>query len=109
MLGHGVIVARWCARAGLGPPQEVALTAMLVVQCLVLFFLAPFAALGYAVPRVLGEASTLMFGLLVVAVSRGRLATVVVTTALGVSLIGLLLEGWAPSPVTGTLMHVSAS
>jgi hypothetical protein len=62
--------------------REPALTAMLVVQCLMIFVAAPFAAAGYPGSRPVVELLLLVFGLLVVLVSTGPITTTIAALAI---------------------------
>ena len=61
--------------AGVKTRREAALTLMLVVQCAAIFIAAPLAARGIAAARYATETFMLLFGVLVIAITRGRAAT----------------------------------
>jgi hypothetical protein len=83
--------------------EDIALTAMLAVQCLALFVTAPLAALGYDVPRYLTRLLLLAFVLLVMLVSHGRLLTIIVIVAIGGDLSSAILNLVSPSSLTDLL------
>jgi len=98
------------ARRAVQPPltraQDIALTAMLVLQCLTLFVAAPFAALGYAVPRYSLDLLVLAFVSLVVMVSRQRTIAVIAIAGAACGLAGATGRLVDLSNSTTLLLHV---
>jgi hypothetical protein len=54
-MGIAVSVPTWRHRENVETLRDVALTAMLIVQCLALFVAAPFGALGHPTMRALAD------------------------------------------------------
>jgi len=92
--------------------QDIALSAMLILQCAMLFVAAPLAALGYAVPRHSVELLVFAYVSLVVMISRRRATAAI---AIAGSACGLASTTWglvdSPSALSflmdvGTLIGV---
>jgi hypothetical protein len=94
---HGVPsrLAAWRERF-----RDPGLTGLLVLQVVVLFLLGPIAASGFSLPISLLVGVLLAAVSLVVAVSRTRGAVAIATASLIAGLLGMLLRGWHPSPLT---------
>jgi hypothetical protein len=86
--------------------RDPALTAMLIVQCLLIFVGAPCAAAGYSGSDVALELLFLVFAFLIILVSRGRIATAIASLAMIATLAGAFLTLIAPSPSTRLLAHM---
>jgi hypothetical protein len=92
-------------RAKAAPPpltrkQDTALSAMLILQCAMLFVAAPLAALDYAVPRRSVELLVLAYVSLVVMIARRRTTAAV---AIGGSACGLASTTWGLVDSPGAL------
>ena len=77
--------------------RDPALTMILVVQCLIVFVVAPLAATGDRGSRVALEALFLVFGFLIVFVSRNAVTTAIAACAVVVSLSGVALSFLEPA------------
>lgn len=73
------------------PFREPALTAMLVVQCLMIFVVAPVAAAGYPGSRPVLELLLFVFGLLVLLVATGPITTAIAAFAIVATLLRVFL------------------
>ncbi len=88
--------------------REPALSALLAVQCLMIFVAAPFVAAGYYGSRIGAEAAGLAFAVLVILVSRNALAATIAVFASGFTFAGSLLNFLEPSTTTGILAHIGS-
>ncbi len=84
------------ARMGLTARQDLALTAMLLLQGALLFVVTPLAGLGLGVVRLLITLLVLAIALLVVLVARGRTAAFVAWCRAGSIALGAVLVVAAP-------------
>ena len=82
---------------GLTAGQDIALTAMLVLQGILLFIGTPLAALGVGSSRLIISLLLLVFALLVILIARGRTAALVAWSGAGCVAIGAVLVIAAPS------------
>ena len=88
--------------------RDPALTAMLCVQCLIIFVAGPFTAAGYPGARLVMDLTAAVFAVLVVLASRGRIATAIAAAALLLTLAGLAVNSLDPTPTTLILAHVGS-
>ena len=101
--------------AGLSPEgigftgrQDIALTAMLVLLCVLFFVATPLAGLGFGVSRLLISFLVLAFALLVILIARGRTASLVACFGAGCVAVGTGLLIAAPSsPPTVTVQSMN--
>ena len=77
--------------------RDPALTAMLIVQCFIIFLAGPFVAAGYYGSRLAMEVSGLAFALLVILVARSPVATVIAAAATFFTLAGSSLSFFLPA------------
>ena len=85
--------------------RDVALTAMLTVQCLALFVAAPFGALGHPAMRALADLLLVLYLLLVLMVSHDRVTRVVTVTVSGCGLVSGAVNLVLPSTSTTVMAH----
>ena len=83
--------------------RDPALTAMLIVQCLVIFVVAPCATVGYPGSGIALELLFLVFAFLIILVSQGRITTTIAACAMIATLVGSFLTLLAPSNSTKVL------
>ena len=95
-------------RARLARLQDVSLTAMLLVQCGVMFVAAPLTALGYVAARYTIDALVLAFVALVILISRGRTAALVAALGAGSAMAGAAAHLFDPSAPTVLITHIGA-
>ena len=76
-------ISIWRHRKDVETLRDVALTAMLTVQCLALFVAAPFRALGHPTMRAVADLLLVAYLLLVLMVSHDRVTRVVTVTVSG--------------------------
>jgi hypothetical protein len=88
--------------------RDPALTALLIVQCLLIFVMAPYASAGYPGSREAFEATVIAFGALVVFVSRGQLVTAIAAVAVALTLTASWLNAFLPSMPIQQLSHVGS-
>jgi hypothetical protein len=86
--------------------RDPALTIMLIVQCLLIFVVAPSATVGYPGSRAALELLFLVFAFLIILVSRGRITTSIAAFAMIATLVGVFLTLIAPSTATVLLAHI---
>lgn len=86
--------------------RDPALTALLVVQCLMIFVAAPFVAADYYGSRLAMELTGLAFAVLVVLASRSRTTTTIAISATAVTAAGSFLNLVAPSTLTMVVAHI---
>lgn len=86
--------------------RDRALTAMLIVECFVIFVAAPCVAAGYPGSRTALELGLFSFAFLIIVVSRGRITTTIAVIAMIAALTGTLLTIVAPSRSMMLLSHV---
>jgi hypothetical protein len=86
--------------------HDPSLTAMLVLQCLVMFVAGPLAALGYELAFAAIELLILAFVILVVAVSRSPIAALITVIGFGCSVVGTRLQIHHASVPSAMLSHV---
>lgn len=86
--------------------RDPALTALLIVQCLLIFVTAPFAAAGFKGSRIASEVVLIAFAVLVVLLSRGRITAATAVVAAILALSGSLLDWLTPSIATGMLARI---
>ena len=89
--------------------KDIALTAILVLQCVVMFVAAPLAALGYTGWRYTIDLLVLVFALLVIVIARGRTAACVGAVGAGCVLASTLVHIVNPSQATILLMHAAGA
>lgn len=77
--------------------RDQALTAMLIVQCLVTFIGVPCATAGYRGSRIAVEGLFIAFAVLIIRVARGPLATTVAILAMVLVALGALSTLFAPA------------
>lgn len=82
------------------------LTSMLCLQAFAIFVAVPLAALDYPIPHDAIEGLLLLFVLLVVLVSRGRVATVMAVIAIACGIAGMFLRIHAPSETMVWIGHL---
>jgi hypothetical protein len=83
--------------------REMALTIMLIVQCLIIFVAAPSATMGFSGSRVVLELLLFSFGFLVIVISRGLVATALATLAMVMSFLDTIYNLFA-SPTSFSLV-----
>ena len=88
--------------------RDVALTTLLVVQCVLLFLGAPLAVSGDAALLVAADALILVYGVLIVVIARGRIATVAAGVIVGGMLVASVFNVAFPSSLTRTLAHMGS-
>ncbi len=88
--------------------REPALTAILAVQCLTIFLVAPAAVIGVLGAHELLELLLLAFAFLVLLISRGPVATTIATVAIAGGLSGFTLQFLAPSRTALALGHAAS-
>jgi hypothetical protein len=86
--------------------RDRALTAMLIVQCLTIFIAVPAATTGYPGSRIVVELLLVVFGGLIIIVSRGLITTVVAALATIMSLLGVLVYLFEPIPFLEFLARI---
>lgn len=86
--------------------RDPALTAMLVIECLLIFVAAPCVSFHFPWSRLPYEASLLTFAFLVVLVSRSRWVMAVAVIAFVATAAGAACNMTAPSASTATLSHL---
>ena len=86
--------------------RDPALTALLIVQCLLIFVAAPVAAAGFRGSRIASEVVLIAFAVLVVLLSRDRIAMAIAIVAAILVLSGPLLDWLIPSIATKMLAHI---
>jgi hypothetical protein len=94
--------------ARLSARYESALTVLLVVQCLVLFFATPLVAVGELPAPYVGESLMAIFGMLLVALSEGRGPTVLASAIVVLAMVAAAVNIIAPNPVLGTANHIGS-
>ena len=72
--GHPTAVTRLIALARRETVRDIALTAMLILECAALFIAAPLAALDYDAAAFMIDLLVLGYALLLIVISRGRAA-----------------------------------
>ncbi len=93
---------------GLTGRQDIALTAMLVLLCVLFFVATPLAGLGFGLSRLLISFLVLAFALLVILIARGRTASLVACFGAGCVATGTGLLIAAPSsPPTVTVQSMN--
>lgn len=85
--------------------HDPALTGLLAVEGLIAFVAAPLTVMASPASRLLIEALTLAFALVILWLSRGRLAVAIAAFAIVSGLTGVLLQLWIPSSVPVLLAH----
>jgi hypothetical protein len=85
--------------------HDLALTALLIVQCLIISVGAPFAAIGGPGSRELLEFLIVAFAFSVFLISHGTILTTIATFAIVTGLTGSVLQLWAPSKLSLVLAH----
>src|SRR4051794_38547326 len=85
--------------------QDLALTAMLVLLCMLLFVTTPLVALGLGLSRLIISLVILAFGLLVIMIARGRTAAFVAWSAAGSTAFGAVLVVAEPFQATLVIVH----
>jgi multisubunit Na+/H+ antiporter MnhF subunit len=89
--------------------REWALTALLILECLVLFVATPVAAtLNVQGPMLAGTTLLLMLILTIVIISRSMGARILASIAVMLAVVGASLRITSPSPVTIWLGHFAA-
>lgn len=88
--------------------HDVALSAMLAVQCFALFIAAPFAALGHSAMRSVADLLLVAYVLLVLLVSESRALRVVAVAATGCAFAGALAAMLVPSTASHVAAHAFA-
>jgi hypothetical protein len=92
--------SRWAAN------RDPALTAMLIVQCLVIFVAAPCVTAEFPGSIVGFELLFVAFAFLVIVVSRGRVATAIAALSMIAALAGIFLTVVTPSITTRLLAQL---
>lgn len=91
---------------GLTASQDVALTAMLVLLCALLFIATPLAGLDLGASRLLISLLVMVYGLLVILIARGRTAALVAWSGAGSTAFGTLLVIVEPVHSTFVAVHI---
>jgi len=86
--------------------RDPALTAMLIVQCLMIFLAGPIVAAGYLGSRLLMELLGLVFAILVILASPGRITTAIATAATLLTLAGSSLSFLFPTTLVPIFVHI---
>jgi hypothetical protein len=100
-----VSVAIWRRRENVETSRDVALTAMLTVQCLALFVAAPFGALGHPAMRAIADLLLVAYLLLVLMVSHDGAIRVLTVTVSACGLVSGAVNLVFPSTMTSLLAH----
>jgi Ion channel len=87
--------------------RDVALTAILVVQCFTLFVAAPFSALGHPLARSVAELLLVTYVLLIILASRDQITAGIAAAAGGCGLATGILRLLTPSAATILLAHAA--
>lgn len=90
---------------GLSNRQDRALTAMLVLQGVLLFVVTPFAGLGAGISRILLSLLVVALAVLVILIARGRTAALVAWCAAGSVAVGAVLGVAAPFSLANVAVH----
>jgi hypothetical protein len=89
--------------------KDIALTAILILQCVVMFVATPLAAIGETAWRYTIDLLVLVFALLVIVISRGRTAACIGAVGAGCVLGSALVHIVNPSQATILLMHAAGA
>jgi Ion channel len=100
-----VSISIWRHRKDVETLRDVALTAMLTVQCLALFVAAPFRALGHPTMRAVADLLLVAYLLLALMVSHDRVTRVVTVTVSGCGLVVGAVNLVLTSTLTSVLAH----
>ncbi len=85
--------------------HDPALTGLLVIQCLIIFILAPLAETGHWSVRAALESLIIAFAALILVISRGPVTMGIAAFGIAAGVIGSGLQLWAPSSASLLLAH----
>jgi hydrogenase/urease accessory protein HupE len=88
--------------------RDPALSALLLIECLLIFIVAPWAGMEFPGSEVVIETTLFIFGLLVVLISNGKLARTVAILAVLFTLAGVQLTFVLPSSSTRMLSYIGS-
>ena len=89
--------------------RDPALTALLAIQCFIVFIGAPLAASGVTASHLLFEFLVISLAFVVFVLSPGRVATTISIVAIVAGVTGSSLELWTPSTATSLLAHTGTA
>lgn len=81
----------------LDPLRDRMFTAMLIVQCLLIFIALPCATVGFPASRISAEGLFIAFAVLIIAVAQGPVATMIATLAMVLVALGAIATLFVPT------------